>query len=134
MSQLSRQFSNLQNNGGFGGNTTDNPKNESCKGITLRSRELPDLEEVSEKVVVSDDEEEVEKKSEVTKETESRAKEKGKGIEVSPHARVPYPRKKKVKNPDREFRKFMKVLNKLEMAIPLVEALEQMPTYAKFLK
>ncbi|PNX69101.1 hypothetical protein L195_g056532, partial [Trifolium pratense] len=28
----------------------------------------------------------------------------------------------------------MKVLNKLEMAIPLVEALEQMPSYAKFLK
>ncbi|CAJ2645117.1 unnamed protein product [Trifolium pratense] len=35
---------------------------------------------------------------------------------------------------EKEFKKFMKVLNKLEMAIPLVEALEQMPSYAKFLK
>ncbi|PNX75451.1 hypothetical protein L195_g031387, partial [Trifolium pratense] len=161
MGQLSRQFSNLQNTGGFRGNTTDNSKNESCKGITLRSRELPDLvvaekpvkkreiegeveknkekvvvenEKSKEEVVVSEDEEEVEKKGEVAKETESKAKEKGKGIEVSPHARVPYPRKKKVKNQDREFHKFMKVLNKLEMAIPLVEALEQMSSYAKFLK
>ncbi|PNX63843.1 hypothetical protein L195_g061823, partial [Trifolium pratense] len=89
---------------------TDNPKNESCKGITLRSRELPNLEVV----------EKLKKKKE---------------IEVpSPHAMVPYPRKKKVKNQDREFHKFMEVLNKLEMAIPLVEALEEMPTYAKFLK
>ncbi|CAJ2660565.1 unnamed protein product [Trifolium pratense] len=49
---------------------------------------------------------------------------------------MPFPRRKKVKNLEREkeFKKFMKVLNKLEMAIPLVEALEQMPSYAKFLK
>ncbi|MCI37747.1 hypothetical protein A2U01_0058973, partial [Trifolium medium] len=42
MGQLSRQFSNLQNSGGFGGNTQDNPKNENCKAINLRSREVPD--------------------------------------------------------------------------------------------
>ncbi|CAJ2661902.1 unnamed protein product [Trifolium pratense] len=49
---------------------------------------------------------------------------------------MPFPRRKKVKSLEREkeFKKFMKVLNKLEMAIPLVEALEQMPSYAKFLK
>ncbi|PNX70006.1 hypothetical protein L195_g064690, partial [Trifolium pratense] len=33
----------------------------------------------------------------------------------SPYAKVPYPRRKKVKNQDLEFRKFMKMLNKLEM-------------------
>ncbi|PNY05190.1 hypothetical protein L195_g001633 [Trifolium pratense] len=49
MGQLSRQFSSLQNNGGFGGNTHDNPKNESCKAINLRSREVPDPK-VSEKL------------------------------------------------------------------------------------
>ncbi|XP_045831666.1 uncharacterized protein LOC123923068 [Trifolium pratense] len=43
MGQLSRQFSNLQNQGGFSGNTRDNPKNETCNGITLRSRVLPDV-------------------------------------------------------------------------------------------
>ncbi|MCH92290.1 hypothetical protein A2U01_0013227, partial [Trifolium medium] len=161
MGQLSRQFSSLQNSGGFGGNTKDNPKNETCKAITLRNREVPDLkvvekpkktkesegevekerengvvenENVSKEVVESDEEEVVENKREKPKEYEQKTKEKWKGQESSPHVRVPYPRKKKVKNQDREFRKFMKVLNKLEMAIPLVEALEQMPTYAKFLK
>ncbi|PNX55474.1 hypothetical protein L195_g049103 [Trifolium pratense] len=52
----------------------------------------------------------------------------------SAYAKVPYPRRKKVKNQDLEFRKFMKMLNKLEMTIPFVEALEKMPEYAKFMK
>ncbi|CAJ2661756.1 unnamed protein product [Trifolium pratense] len=171
MGQLSRQFSMLQNQGGFGGNTHDNPKNETCNGITLRSREIPERPAVEkplkkkviegevenkQEVVVEnerhegevenenmskegeiseDEEEEVEKQREI-KEKESKKVEKGKGVDESPYARMPYPRRKKVKNLEREkeFKKFMKVLNKLEMAIPLVEALEQMPSYAKFLK
>ncbi|XP_045810767.1 uncharacterized protein LOC123905179 [Trifolium pratense] len=143
MGQLSRQFSMLQNNGGFGGNTLDNPTNESCNGITLRSREILERDEgevenekLSREVEVSDDEEvEVEKQRELRKK-EKKKSEKGKGVDESPYARVPYPRKKRVKNQDceKDFKKFMKVLNKLEMAIPLVEALEQMPSYAKFLK
>ncbi|PNX66810.1 hypothetical protein L195_g063225, partial [Trifolium pratense] len=38
-----------------------------------------------------------------------------------------------LKTEEKDFKKFMKVLNQIEMAIPLVEALEQMPSYAKFL-
>ncbi|XP_045831665.1 uncharacterized protein LOC123923067 [Trifolium pratense] len=73
------------------------------------------------------------------REDEEKKSEKGKDIDESPYARMPYPRKKpyeRVKKLDREkdFKKFMKVLNKLEIAIPLVEALEHMPLYAKFLK
>ncbi|PNY16023.1 hypothetical protein L195_g012732, partial [Trifolium pratense] len=246
MGQLSRQFSNLQNNGGFGGNSRDNPRNETCNGVTLRSRVLPDVETVEkngkrklneeeeeceralerymedlnasrvdenptfkevqvekqrglmkkreiekkksendedeelspyarvsfprkkkeeknkeekahegevekkgEKEVlvedVSEDEEMVEneddsvEKQREIKENDEKKSEKGKGVDDSPYARVPYPRKKpyaRVKKLDREkdFKKFMKVLNKLVMAIPLVEALEHMPIYAKFLK
>ncbi|CAJ2672823.1 unnamed protein product [Trifolium pratense] len=91
---------------------------------------------MTKEVEISEDEkEEVEKQREI-KEKESKKVEKGKGIDESPYARMPFPRRKKVKNLEREkeFKKFMKVLNKLEMAIPLVEALEQMPSYAKFLK
>ncbi|MCI23064.1 hypothetical protein A2U01_0044242, partial [Trifolium medium] len=44
MGQLSRQFSSLQNGGGFGGNTQDNPKNESCNAINLRNRVVPSSE------------------------------------------------------------------------------------------
>ncbi|CAJ2672483.1 unnamed protein product [Trifolium pratense] len=171
MGQLSRQFSMLQNQGGFGGNTHDNPKNETCNGITLRSREIPERpamekplkkkviegevenkqevvveneryegevekENVSKEVEISEDEIEKVEKQRETKEKESKKVEKGKGVDESPYARMPFPRRKKVKNLEREkeFKKFMNVLNKLEMAIPLVEALEQMPSYAKFLK
>ncbi|CAJ2661901.1 unnamed protein product [Trifolium pratense] len=93
-------------------------------------------ETVLKEVDISEDEiEEVEKQREI-KEKESKKVEKGKGVDESPYARMPFPRRKKVKSLEREkeFKKFMKVLNKLEMAIPLVEALEQMPSYAKFLK
>ncbi|MCI48389.1 hypothetical protein A2U01_0069632, partial [Trifolium medium] len=85
---------------------------------------------------LSDDEGDLVEKLRESKEDEKKKNEKGKGVDDSPYARVSYPRKKRVKNLDREkdFKKFMKVLNKLEMAIPLVEALEQMPLYAKFLK
>ncbi|CAJ2677884.1 unnamed protein product [Trifolium pratense] len=85
--------------------------------------------------ISEDEKEEVEKQREI-QEKESKKVEKGKGVDESPYARMPFPRRKKVKNLEREkeFKKFMKVLNKLEMAIPLVEALEQMPSYAKFLK
>jgi hypothetical protein len=41
---LSRQVAATQN-GGFGGNTVDNPKNESCKAISLRSRVVPSVVE-----------------------------------------------------------------------------------------
>ncbi|CAJ2638280.1 unnamed protein product [Trifolium pratense] len=125
MGQLSRQFSMLQNQGGFGGNTHDNPKNETCNGITLRSREIPERPAVEkplkkkvvegevenkqeivveneryegevEKVEISEDEvEEVEKQREI-KEKESKKVEKGKGVDESPYARMPFPRRKKM--------------------------------------
>jgi hypothetical protein len=44
LGQLSRQFSELLSQGSFGGNTKDNPRNESCKTITLRNREIPSPE------------------------------------------------------------------------------------------
>ncbi|GAU34018.1 hypothetical protein TSUD_393640 [Trifolium subterraneum] len=53
----------------------------------------------------------------------------------SVHAKLPYPRKKKVNEEDpQQFKKFMKMLHNLQMNIPFVETLEQMPVYAKFMK
>ncbi|GAU41492.1 hypothetical protein TSUD_13740 [Trifolium subterraneum] len=46
--QLSRQFSATQNKG-FEGSTKDNPRNESCMAINLRSREVPSPEVVTKK-------------------------------------------------------------------------------------
>ncbi|CAJ2672314.1 unnamed protein product [Trifolium pratense] len=65
MGQLSRQFSMLQNQGGFGGNTHDNPKNETCNGITLRSREIPERPAVEKPLKKKVNEGEVENKQEV---------------------------------------------------------------------
>ncbi|GAU51742.1 hypothetical protein TSUD_415390, partial [Trifolium subterraneum] len=72
------------------------------------------------------------------------AQEKGKGMEekeipkekeISYHAKLPFPRKKKAKVKDhQQFKKFMKMLHSLQMNIPFAEALEQMPVYAKFMK
>ncbi|CAJ2653497.1 unnamed protein product [Trifolium pratense] len=70
MGQLSRQFSMLQNQGGFGGNTHDNPKNETCNGITLRSREIPERPVVEKPLKKKVIEGEVENKQEVVVENE----------------------------------------------------------------
>ncbi|MCQ7416373.1 retropepsin-like domain-containing protein, partial [Salmonella enterica] len=46
----------------------------------------------------------------------------------------PFPQRLKQKNQDGQFKKFLEVLKQLHINIPLVEALEQMPNYVKFLK
>ncbi|GAU41937.1 hypothetical protein TSUD_380420 [Trifolium subterraneum] len=163
-----------------GSHENDNPRNEQCKTITLRNREVPspqlgeshkkkekkkvqEGEVEKEELSVKKNEGEVEKskESEVEESGESenegeveklrekkvrseeedvvkeqKAKqEKGKGKESSPNIKLPYPRKKKAKAKDHsQFKKFMKLLNTLQLNVPLVETLEQMPLYSKFLK
>src|ERR1044072_955611 len=48
--------------------------------------------------------------------------------------KVPFPRALVKKNLEKQFSKFMEVFKKLQINIPFAEALEQMPTYAKFMK
>ncbi|XP_057760511.1 uncharacterized protein LOC130980882 [Arachis stenosperma] len=47
---------------------------------------------------------------------------------------LPYPQRFHKESKDQQFPKFLEVFKKLEINIPLAEALEQMPLYAKFLK
>jgi len=47
---------------------------------------------------------------------------------------IPYPRAPSRKDKDRQFSKFLDVLKRLQINIPFIEALEQMPTYARFMK
>ncbi|XP_015940446.1 uncharacterized protein LOC107465972 [Arachis duranensis] len=47
---------------------------------------------------------------------------------------LPYPQRLQKELNDQQFPKFLEVFKKLEINIPLAEALEQMPLYAKFLK
>ncbi|KAL4329614.1 hypothetical protein AHAS_Ahas13G0317700 [Arachis hypogaea] len=47
---------------------------------------------------------------------------------------LPYPQRFNKETKDQHFHKFLETFKKLEINIPLAEALEQMPLYAKFLK
>jgi len=47
---------------------------------------------------------------------------------------LPFPGRMKNKNVDAQFKKFLDIFKQLHINIPLVEALEQMPNYVKFLK
>lgn len=50
------------------------------------------------------------------------------------HPQVPYPQRLNKQREDKQFSKFLEVFKKLQINIPFAEALEQMPSYAKFMK
>ncbi|XP_023757538.1 uncharacterized protein LOC111906029 [Lactuca sativa] len=56
------------------------------------------------------------------------------GATVAPTTLPFPPRKSKSKEDDGQFKKFLEILSQLHINIPFVEALKQMPTYAKFMK
>ena len=47
---------------------------------------------------------------------------------------IPYPQCLKKNKLDKKFTKFMEVFKKLHINIPFTDALEQMPSYVKFMK
>ncbi|XP_038874895.1 uncharacterized protein LOC120067399 [Benincasa hispida] len=47
---------------------------------------------------------------------------------------APFPRRLMKNNDEQQFKRFLELFRQLHINIPLVEALEQMPTYVKFLK
>ena len=51
-----------------------------------------------------------------------------------PVAPIPYPQRLKKHKLDKQFTKFMEVFKKLHINIPFADALEQMPSYVKFMK
>ncbi|GAU43251.1 hypothetical protein TSUD_133950 [Trifolium subterraneum] len=106
---------------------------------SIESHKKKEKKKVQEGEVEKEELSEKKKEGEVKKFKESeeqKAKqEKGKGKESSSNVKLPYPKEKKAKAKDHsQFRKFMKLLNTLQLNVPLVETLEQMPLYSKFLK
>ena len=55
-------------------------------------------------------------------------------VEKSSTPPLPYPQRFHKETKDQHFHKFLETFKKLEINIPLAEALEQMPLYPKFLK
>ena len=50
------------------------------------------------------------------------------------HIRIQFPQRLRKSNLDKQFSKILEVFKKLHINIPFAEALEQMPSYVKFMK
>ncbi|XP_062081236.1 uncharacterized protein LOC133786038 [Humulus lupulus] len=143
MGQLANELKNRPQ--GTFPSDTENPRRdgkEQCKVVTLRSGKNLELNEEKDK-----------RKNEPTSiqiGEEKRENSASSAAEITQNATAsvqqsvtekvlhkpppPFPQRFKKQQQDGQFRKFLDVLKQLHINIPLVEALEQMPTYVKFLK
>ena len=129
--------------GSLPSNSEVNPRregNEHVKAVTLRSGKELALQEPSsvteevkiEKVIQSGqndntDREQPQEEQSVGDKTEAKDN-------PQPIAPIPYPQRLKKHKLDKQFTKFMEVFKKLHINIPFADALEQMPSYVKFMK
>ncbi|XP_020254122.1 uncharacterized protein LOC109831194 [Asparagus officinalis] len=134
VTQLAQQFnSSSRSLGMFPEQPETNPK-ESINAITLRSgKELETPMMRSDHRDVGDESEKL-----VTSEKEHIG-EKGEKVEryVAPapyKPPLPFPQRQVKAKLEKQFGKFIEILKKLHINIPFVEAISQMPSYAKFLK
>ncbi|XP_073122808.1 uncharacterized protein [Henckelia pumila] len=127
------------NKGQFLSNIEVNPK-EQCNAITLRSgkqvaAEKTKLEnENSEEIKISAEEKKI-KGSETECASEKKSEGKQSELEQKPMYKPPlrYPRRFKKKTLDEQFLMFLEIFKKIHINILFVDALEQMPNYAKFI-
>ena len=117
--------------------------NEQVKAVTLRSgKELeapgqpPVIGEVQTEDVIQPIQtykvvgEQLHQKKLDEEETEA----KGRPNMTEPTIPIPYPQRLKKSKLDKQFTKFLEVFKKLHINIPFTDALEQMPSYVKFMK
>ncbi|XP_048228306.1 uncharacterized protein LOC125369570 [Ricinus communis] len=119
--------------GHFPGNTEQPPKGQ-INTVTLRNgRELEDLPpKVVQKKVVAVEEEMFEAKKMIEKE---KIKEKKEPIVIKPYRPlVPFPQRLAQAKLEKNYGKFLNILKKLQTNIPFLDAILEMPSYAKFLK
>ncbi|KAJ9135078.1 hypothetical protein P3X46_032297 [Hevea brasiliensis] len=111
-----------------------NPR-ELCKAVALRSGKTlvqPKVESTEETIEKSKDQ--AEKKEEESKKDEEEEARKTKKLPEPYQPPLPFPQRFHKAKLDKQFGKFLEVLQKLYINIPFTEALSQMPSYAKFLK
>ena len=134
MAQLSATV-NTRQPGTLPSNTVQNPKNDAhYMAITTRGgRQTIDPPMPS-------TEENVRKDNNVVKGSGEAEESNGKDVEVPikvipmPRRPPPFPQRLVKKTEDGKYRRFITMLKQLSINVPLVEALEQMPGYAKFMK
>ncbi|KAJ9542794.1 hypothetical protein OSB04_029300 [Centaurea solstitialis] len=129
MTQLATSVSRLESQGKLPSQTETNPK-QNVSAIVLRSgKELEEPKMVKSK--------EVEKEKEVSPKPIQDEKPSGSTDEVSEKAKVippPFPTRFQMSNKAREEKEILDTFRKVEVNIPLLDAIKQIPRYAKFLK
>ncbi|XP_042032382.1 uncharacterized protein LOC121779106 [Salvia splendens] len=138
MSQVSQAVGILHQPSQFPSQTVVNPKDyKDCKAINLRSGksyEGPTMP--AEKEKISQEETVVEEVVEEEEPVEEVPPPKASTVIPAPPAevKIPFPQRVQKKKLDDHFSRFVDIFRKVNINILLVEALQQMPTYAKFLK
>ncbi|XP_042016209.1 uncharacterized protein LOC121764218 [Salvia splendens] len=133
MSQIAQAVGQLHQSGQFPSTTVPNPKD--YKAIYLRSGtsyESPPMPEVEAKEVPEEKEEE-----EIEVEAPLMQPEVQPEAIVSPtpkEVKIPFPQVVQKKKLDEKLVKFLEIFKRVHLNIPLIEALQQMPGYLKFLK
>ncbi|XP_062094051.1 uncharacterized protein LOC133800094 [Humulus lupulus] len=121
--------------------TEVNPKgnpNEQCQAITLRSGIVYEGTNVEKSIEQKQDQQAPNEEDKKT--CEEKVKEIPPAREVVPpvsidhHRKIPYPQRLQKNRLDKQFAKFLEVFKRLHINIPFAEALEQMPSYVKFMK
>ncbi|XP_047979067.1 uncharacterized protein LOC125220986 [Salvia hispanica] len=130
VSQIAQAVGQIHQPGQFPSTTIANPKD--CKIIYLRSEtsyESPPMLEVETKEVPKEEEIEVESPN-MPSEDQPETTIPPKPMEVKIH----FPQVVQKKKLDEKFAKFLEIFKRVNLNIPLIEALQQMPDYLKFLK
>ncbi|XP_076939596.1 uncharacterized protein LOC143608441 [Bidens hawaiensis] len=120
MAQLASSVSKIESQGKLPPQTEKNPKHNVC-AITLKSGE-EELKSGEKEVVI---EEKVNKKDEASKPVKGEAK-----FYLPP----PFTERLRGTRKEREEQEIMKTFRKVEVNIPLLDAVKQVPRYVKFLK
>ena len=124
--------------GSFPSNSEVNPRrdvNEHVKAVMLRSgkeletqKQPPVIEQLeTEKVLQPGQNDDADKEQSKEKQSVETTTEAGASVPI------PYPQRLKKHKLDKQFTKFMDVFKKLHINIPFANALEQMPSYVKFM-
>ncbi|XP_058759421.1 uncharacterized protein LOC131632708 [Vicia villosa] len=139
MSQIAQQLAGPQQPGALPSVTVTNPKDHNnVSAIVTRNGKAKEVVEES-----TEEEEPLLEVDVEIKENEVEAEDlgvlepttKGKTSEQKPAVKLPFPTGNKKKGQhEKNFEKFLEMFKKLELNIPFLEELEQMPTYAKFMK
>ncbi|XP_016168731.1 uncharacterized protein DDB_G0288805-like [Arachis ipaensis] len=122
--------------------TEDNPRDtgkaikwEECKAITLRSGKKVETEAITQKEHNKEGLKEEVKGQKQDQETSTQSDKSTKKEAVKAYQlMLPYPQRFKGENKEKQYSKFLEIFKTLHINIPFIEALEQMPLYAKFMK